>query len=101
MEYGLTSYEHIYGILRLFINEPSICKYIMNDKFWFEDPSILIKEDRLKEFFPIKNMTTIEKLNSIMRLTIIISLLLYLICGEYIYLYSIIILILACYLIGG
>jgi len=63
----------------------------MNDKFWFEDPSILIKEDRLKEFFPIKNMTTIEKLNSIMRLTIIISLLLYLICGEYIYLYSIII----------
>ena len=37
MEYGLTSYEHIYGILRLFINEPSICKYIMNHKKQLED----------------------------------------------------------------
>lgn len=37
MEYGLTSYEHIYGILLIFINEPSICKYIMNHKKKLED----------------------------------------------------------------
>ena len=41
MEYGLTSYEHIYGILRIFINEPSICKNIMNHKRQLEDTEIL------------------------------------------------------------
>ena len=41
MEYSLTSYEHIYGILRIFINEPSICKYIMNHKKQLEDTEIL------------------------------------------------------------
>ncbi len=41
MEYGLTSYEHIYGTLRIFINEPSICKNIMNHKKQLEDTEIL------------------------------------------------------------
>ena len=41
MEYGLTSYENIYGILRIFINEPSICKYIMNHKKQLEDIEIV------------------------------------------------------------
>ena len=41
MEYGLTSYEHVYGILRIFINEPSICKYIMNHKKRLEDTEIV------------------------------------------------------------
>ena len=41
MEYGLTSYEHIYGILRIFINESSICKNIMNHKKQLEDTEIL------------------------------------------------------------
>ena len=41
MEYGLTSYENIYGTLRIFINEPSICKNIMNHKKQLEDTEIL------------------------------------------------------------
>ena len=41
MEYGLTSYENIYGILRIFINEPSICKNIMNHKKQLEDTEIV------------------------------------------------------------
>ena len=41
MEYALTTYEDIYGILRIFINEPSICKYIMNHKKQLEDAEIL------------------------------------------------------------
>ena len=50
MEYGLTSYEHIYGILRIFINEPSICKYIMNHKKQLEDTEILeFHSKRLKD----------------------------------------------------
>ena len=50
MEYGLTSYEHIYGILRIFINEPSICKYIMNHKKQLEDIEIVeFHSKRLKD----------------------------------------------------
>ena len=50
MEYGLTSYEHIYGTLRIFINEPSICKYIMNHKKQLEDTEILeFHSKRLKD----------------------------------------------------
>ena len=50
MEYGLTSYEHIYGILRIFINEPSICKYIMNHKKQLEDTEIVeFHSKRLKD----------------------------------------------------
>ena len=37
----MTLYEHIYGILRLFINEPSICKYIMNHTKQLEDTETL------------------------------------------------------------
>ena len=50
MEYGLTSYEHIYGTLRIFINEPSICKYIMNHKKQLEDTEIVeFHSKRLKD----------------------------------------------------
>jgi len=50
MEYGLTSYEHIYGILRIFINEPSICKNIMNHKKQLEDTEIVeFHSKRLKD----------------------------------------------------
>ena len=50
MEYALTSYEHIYGILRIFINEPSICKYIMNHKKQLEDTEIVeFHSKRLKD----------------------------------------------------
>ena len=50
MEYGLTPYEHIYGTLRIFINEPSICKYIMNHKKQLEDTEIVeFHSKRLKD----------------------------------------------------
>ena len=50
MEYGLTSYENIYGILRIFINEPSICKNIMNHKKQLEDTEIVeFHSKRLKD----------------------------------------------------
>ena len=50
MEYGLTSYEHIYGILRIFINEPSICKNIMDHKKQLEATEIVeFHSKRLKD----------------------------------------------------
>jgi hypothetical protein len=39
----------------------------ISDKFWADDPMILINPDRLLEFFVTKDQTISEKLNSIVR----------------------------------
>jgi hypothetical protein len=49
---------------------------IVNDKFWLDDPTILISSDRLTEFFPNKLFTLDEKLNSLVRLSMYISIIL-------------------------
>lgn len=53
-----------------------------NDKFWIQDPSILIDKNRYIEFFPTQDMTPIEKLNSIARFTIMFGVLLFLYQGK-------------------
>lgn len=63
----------------------------MSDSFWIEDYKILFYKDRLTEFFPTINMTLIEKLNSIFRLSIYLSIILYLLTSNYLYLYIMII----------
>lgn len=50
---------------------------IINDKFWFEDPNILFKNDRLIEFIPLPDHTTEEILNSVVRFSVYITILLY------------------------
>ena len=45
------------------------------DLFWFSEPTILFK--RYDVFFPLEGMTNVEKLNSLMRFSIYISLLLF------------------------
>jgi hypothetical protein len=47
-----------------------------SDKFWFDDPSILISPDRLTEFFPNKSFSLNEKLNSLARLGMYVSIVL-------------------------
>lgn len=51
----------------------------MDDKFWYEEPSILL--DRFIDFFPSKRMSTAERLNSIVRLAIYITVVLMLMKG--------------------
>jgi len=46
------------------------------DIFWFEDPKILINQERLSEFFPTDKMTLNEKLNAITRMSIYVGLVL-------------------------
>jgi hypothetical protein len=46
---------------------------IVSDPIWFEDFTILFREDRFLEFFISKDLTFEEKLNSIVRLGIYIS----------------------------
>jgi hypothetical protein len=54
----------------------------MNDPFWYDNIDILYKSEKLIEFFPIAEQTIEEKLNAIMRLSIYITILLY-ISNEY------------------
>jgi hypothetical protein len=49
--------------------------FIQKDKFWYDDPTILFKKERLDEFYPSRDMTLTEQLNSLVRLFIYISLL--------------------------
>jgi len=62
-----------------------------NDDFWLDDYKILFYSNRLTEFFPTINMTLIEKLNAIFRLSIYLSILLYLLTNNYLYFYIMII----------
>lgn len=47
-----------------------------NDPFWGDDPSILVETSRLREFFPTADQTLAERMNSITRLIIYISVIL-------------------------
>lgn len=59
----------------------------MVQKFWFEEPGVLINMQYLSSFFPTTEMTLIEKLNAIMRLTLYLGVILMLIRKNYLYLY--------------
>ena len=63
----------------------------MSDSFWIEDYKILFYKDRLTDFFPTITMTLIEKLNAIFRLSIYLSVVLYLLTNNYLYFYIMII----------
>lgn len=62
---------------------------ISNDPFWANDIKILFNFNRLTEFFPTKDMTINEILNSIVRMSLYISvtLLIYTCNSNYIYLF--------------
>ena len=72
----------------------------LNDKFWLNDYKILFEKERLADFFPTITMTMIEKLNAIMRLAIYLSIALYIVSGNYHYLYIMIIVGLITYFIA-
>jgi hypothetical protein len=57
---------------------------VVNDKFWFEDPSILYNKNRLIEFIPLNDHTYEEWLNSILRFSIYASILFYIFKREWV-----------------
>ena len=59
----------------------------MGDEFWTENYNVLFEKDKIFLFIPTDNMTLIEKLNAIFRLSIILSIALYLFTSNYNYLY--------------
>ena len=64
---------------------------VLSDKFWLNDIKVLLSKDRITAFFPTYKMTLIEKLNSIVRLSIYFGIILYAMTNEYKYLFIIII----------
>ena len=48
-----------------------------HDLFWMNDISVLFKQNKLTHFFPTEKMTLTEKLNSVVRLSIYISIFLF------------------------
>jgi hypothetical protein len=71
--------------------EKNISDKFNKDEFWLNDYRILFYSNRLTEFFPTIQMTLVEKLNAIFRLSIYLSILLYLLTNNYLYLYIMII----------
>jgi hypothetical protein len=57
------------------------------DKFWYNQPSILLRGDRLLEFIPSAEMTFTEKLNAIVRFALYIGVALFIVKMNYLYLY--------------
>jgi|TARA_B110000971_G_scaffold20384_1_gene18632 hypothetical protein len=62
-------------------------KSLKGDKFWFNDGAVLIQRSRLSEFYPSYDMTLVEKLNAISRLSIYLGIVLYLFSMNYLYFY--------------
>lgn len=62
-------------------------KELQGDNFWGTHPEILYQTDRLVEFFPTYQMTMIEKLNAVTRLSVYMGIILALIFRNYMYLY--------------
>jgi hypothetical protein len=69
------------------------------DLFWFENPKILFSNKRWVEFFPTPELTLTEKLNSLVRLSFYICLVLLVFYQNYLYLYIPIFTLLFTYLI--
>ncbi len=56
-----------------------------SDDFWLDDFKILYEKTRIAQFFPTYEMTLVEKLNAMTRLSILLSFVLYLATRNYHY----------------
>lgn len=70
-----------------------------SDQFWYNNPSILWDKNRFIEFFPNPNLSLAEKLNSLVRLSFYVSIILMIFFGNYLYLYIPIVVLAFTYLI--
>jgi uncharacterized protein (UPF0147 family) len=55
----------------------------MQDTFWLNDPTILFNKDSVGQVWPAPGMSTNEKLNAITRLVILLTILGYLVTGNF------------------
>ena len=53
------------------------------DKFWVNDPLVLLNKNKIKNIWPKEDMTTAEKWNSITRMVILLSILGFILRGSF------------------
>ena len=70
-----------------------------SDPFWYYQPSILWDKHRFIEFFPNPGLSLAEKLNSLVRLSIYICIILMVFFGNYLYIYIPIVVLAFTYLV--
>ena len=71
----------------------------MDNNIWFSNINLLFNKDNLFNIIPSKSMSNGDKINSITRFSLYLSVLLYLACGNYLYFYIFLGTILITYLI--
>jgi len=71
--------------------------YYKHDDIWYENPEILIQQDKIIQFFPMDYMSYNEKINSLVRLAIVVALILTFLKKDYRYLYIILITLIVTY----
>lgn len=57
----------------------------MSNSYWWNNPSVLLKRDKLFKIIPVKDMDDAEKYNSIVRLSLYVSISLSLLNINFIY----------------
>ena len=71
----------------------------MDNNIWFSNINLLFSKDNLFKIVPTDSMTSGEKINSITRFALYLSILLYLTSGNYLYFYIILITVVLSYLL--
>ena len=66
---------------------------------WFNNVEVLFNKDNFSEIIPTKQMSFEENINAITRFTLYLSILLYLVSGNYLYLYIFVVTIIVFYLV--
>ena len=66
---------------------------------WFNNVEVLFNKDNFSEIIPTKQMSFEENINAISRFTLYLSILLYLVSGNYLYLYIFVVTIIVFYLV--
>ena len=69
------------------------------DKFWLNNPKILLDSRRISEFYPSNNMSNIEQLNAVVRFSLYLSMLLILLKLNVSYIFIFLFSLLATYII--
>lgn len=70
----------------------------MDNNIWFNDIHILFNKDRLLDIIPLKEMSNGSKINAITRFSLYLSVLLFVITGNYLNLYIVITVVIVSYL---
>jgi|NorSeaMetagenome_1021524.scaffolds.fasta_scaffold67934_2 hypothetical protein len=71
----------------------------MNEQFWYDNIKILIEKDKLKDFFPTKEMSIERKLNALVRCSLYISFLMSVLTNNINYIFVLILTLFITYMI--